>query len=283
MGIQVKDLFYIYSPKSPFSCEALKGISLSIPNNSFCAFVGRTGSGKSTLVQTLNALLIPSKGEIKVDDFLITPKKRKNKNIKQLRKHVGLVFQFPEYQLFEESVEKDVAFGLINFGVKKEEALDIAHKTLLSVGINEQFWKRSPFELSGGEKRKVAIAGILALEPDIIVLDEPTAGLDPYGVEEIMSLIKNMHNEGKTIILVTHEMKLVFKYCDHVFVINEGNVIFNGKTFDLLNNIDEKMAIELPPLYQLAIELKNKGIPLDISTIKETQDLINQINKWRRQ
>lgn len=277
MSIQVKDLFYTYMPKSPAQTEALKGVSLTIENNAFVAFLGQTGSGKSTLVQTLNALLLPSKGEVVVDDFTITPKKRKNKKTKQLRKHVGIVFQFPEYQLFEETVEKDVAFGVKNFGVKNEEALNKAHAALLSVGIDESYFKRSPFELSGGEKRRVAIAGILALEPDILILDEPTAGLDPKGTEAIMGLVKKMHESGKTIILVTHDMDLVMKYCQKVFVLQEGKLAFEGTPSRLFEEVTDEMSIEIPLLYQLAKKLKAHGLYLDIESIKHTKDLVEQI------
>ena len=160
MAIEIKNLRYVYLPKTPNAQVALDDVSLTIKEGSFSAFIGRTGSGKSTLVQHLNALLLPTSGELFIDDFHIVSKKRKNKNIKKLRKHVSLVFQFPEYQLFEDTVEKDVAFGLKNFGVKEKEAIEQAHKALLSVGLDESFFKRSPFELSGGEKRRVAIAGI---------------------------------------------------------------------------------------------------------------------------
>src|SRR5574344_2298986 len=166
MPIQVNDLFYTYLPKSPIQTEALRGVTLEIESHSFCGILGQTGSGKSTLIQTLNALLIPTQGEVHVDDFIVSNKKNKNKKIKQLRKHLAIVFQFPEYQLFEETVEKDVAFGAKNFGANKEEALKKAHQALNSVGLDESYFKRSPFELSGGEKRRVAIAGILAIEPD---------------------------------------------------------------------------------------------------------------------
>ena len=276
MAIKVSDLFYIYNPKSPNRTEALNGVSLTIEDNSFVAFVGETGSGKSTLIQNLNALLLPSQGQVEVDDYIITPKKNKNKNIKQLRKHIGLVFQFPEYQLFEETVEEDVAFGVKNFGIKGEEALDKAHKALLSVGLDESYFKRSPFELSGGEKRRVAIAGILAIEPDILVLDEPTAGLDPKGVNEIMSLVSQMHRDGKTIILVTHDMDIVLKYCQKVFVLNKGQLAFEGNPNQLFALNNEELSIEVPALYELARKLKDKGLKLDIENIHSIDDFVKQ-------
>ncbi len=282
MSIQVNDLFYTYLPKSPIQTEALRGVSLAIESHSFCGILGQTGSGKSTLIQTLNALLVPTKGEVHVDDFLVTSKKNKNKKIKQLRKHLAIVFQFPEYQLFEETVEKDVAFGAKNFGASKEEALNKAHQALISVGLDGSYFKRSPFELSGGEKRRVAIAGILAIEPDILVLDEPTAGLDPKGAADIMSLVEEMYNQGKSIILVTHDMDLVLKYCQKVFVLKEGQLIFEGTASDLFKDGDTKFSIEIPLLFQYANKLKNRGLPIDINRIKDTQDLIKQIKEWQQ-
>ena len=282
MAIQIKNLRYIYLPKTPNAQVAVDDVSLIIPDNSFCAFIGRTGSGKSTLVQNLNALLVPTSGEIFVDEFHVGSKKRKNKKIKQLRKHLSVVFQFPEYQLFEETVEKDVAFGLKNFGVKDKEALEKAHIALRSVGIPDDYFKRSPFELSGGEKRRVAIAGIIAIDPDILVLDEPTAGLDAKGANDVMSLVNEMHKKGKTIILVTHDMDLVMKYCQLVYVLKDGKLSFEGKTEELFDNIEENSAIEIPPLYQLARLLKQRGAPVDISKIKALDDLINQAKAGRR-
>ena len=281
MAIQVKDLRYVYLPKTPNEQVALDGVSLDIPENAFAAFIGRTGSGKSTLVQHLNALLLPTSGEVIVDDFHIGNKKRKNKNIKQLRKHLSLVFQFPEYQLFEETVEKDVAFGLKNFGVKEKEAIELAHKALLSVGLNEKYFQKSPFELSGGEKRRVAIAGILAINPDILVLDEPTAGLDVKGAHDVMSLVEQMHKDGKTIIMVTHDMELVMKYCNLVYVLKDGKLAYQGPVSKLFDTIDASSAIEIPPLYQLAQKLKDRGAPIEIEKIKSVDDLINQIKSWR--
>lgn len=282
MAIQIKDLRYIYLPKTPSAKVAVDGVSLTIPDNAFAAFIGRTGSGKSTLVQHLNALLIPSSGEIEVDDFKIINNKRKNKRIKELRKHVSLVFQFPEYQLFEETVEKDVAFGLKNFGVKNDEAIKLAHEALLSVGLDEKYFQKSPFELSGGEKRRVAIAGILAINPDILVLDEPTAGLDVQGAKDVMSLVQKMHENGKTIIMVTHDMELVMKYCNLVYVLKDGKLTYSGPTSRLFDEVGEDSAIEIPPLYKLAQKLKEKGAPIKIENIKSIEDLIEQVKGWNK-
>ena len=276
MGIKISNVFYTYSPKSPNKTDALKNVSLSIEEHSFVAFVGETGSGKSTLMQNLNALLVPTSGEIDVDGFIITPKAKKNKKIKELRKHVGLVFQFPEYQLFEETVEKDVAFGVKNFGADDKTALEKAHQAILSVGLDESYFTRSPFDLSGGEKRRVAIAGILAIEPDILVLDEPTAGLDPKGVNDLMSLVCKMHDMGKTIILVTHDMDVVMKYCEKVYVLKKGELAFVGNPYQLFALDNEELSIEVPILYELARKLKQKGLDLDIENIRNIDDFIKQ-------
>ena len=276
MGIKISNVFYTYSPKSPNKTLALNNVSLTIEDHSFVAFVGETGSGKSTLMQNLNALLVPSEGEINVDEFVITPKAKKNKRIKELRKHLGLVFQFPEYQLFEETVEKDVAFGPKNFGLDEKTALEKAHQAILSVGLDETYFQRSPFDLSGGEKRRVAIAGILAIEPDILVLDEPTAGLDPKGVNDLMSLVCKMHEMGKTIILVTHDMDVVMKYCEKVYVLKRGQLVFKGNPYQLFALDNEDLSIEVPILFELARKLKQKGLKLDIENIHNIDDFIKQ-------
>ena len=200
MGIQVKNIFYTYQKKATNATQALADVSLEINDNDFLAIVGETGSGKSTLAQMFNALLVPDKGDVLVNDYVINYKNRKSRKLRGLRQRVGLVFQFPEYQLFEETVEKDVAFGVKNFGVKGEEAIKRAHEALKQVGLDESYFKRAPFDLSGGEKRKVAIAGILAIDPDILVFDEPTAGFDPQSSKDLMNLITEFHNNGKTII-----------------------------------------------------------------------------------
>lgn len=276
MAIKITNLFYTYNKKSPFASSALNDVSLNIDDHSFVAFVGETGSGKSTLIQNLNALLIPDEGKVEIDEFVVDNKIKKNKRIKELRKHVGIVFQFPEYQLFEETVEKDVAFGAKNFGATEEEALKKAHEALLSVGIDESYFTRSPFELSGGEKRRVAIAGILVIDPDILVLDEPTAGLDPKGVNEIMSLVEKMHENGKTIILVTHDMDIVMRYAQKVFVMKKGKMVFEGNPYQLFAQDNEELSVEVPALYELARKLKQKGVKLDIEKIKNVDDFIGQ-------
>ncbi len=275
MPIKIENLFYTYAPKTPFQYEALNGISLDIADHSYVAFIGSTGSGKTTIVQHLNALLTPSKGTIIVDDYTIT--NRNTKNIKKLRKHVGIVFQFPEYQLFDETVERDVAFGPKNFGLKEEDAITKAHEALISVGLDQSYFQRSPFELSGGEKRRVAIAGILAIEPDILVLDEPTAGLDPRGSVEIMNLVDRMHQNGTTIILVTHDMDLVMKYAEKVFVVKDGRIISSGEPQNVFGELDENSGIEVPKVFSLAQKLNSHGVNLDICKIRNIDDLIQQI------
>ena len=280
MAIKLDHVSYSYLKKTPFTVKALDDVSLEIKKGSITALIGHTGSGKSTLIQMLNALTIPDSGTITVDDFVITNNKRKNKKIKELRKHIASIFQFPEYQLFEETVEKDVAFGLRNYGMKEAEAIEEAHKALAAVGIDESFYKRSPFELSGGEKRRVAIAGILVLNPDILVLDEPTAGLDPQGTKTILSLIKKLNEEGKTIILVTHDMDIVLKYATDVVVLKGGKIAFTGSPQSLFALSQDDLALEVPPLYQFAQRLIKNGMDLDISKISTIDDLIREVEKY---
>ena len=281
MQIKIMNLSYTYLVKTPNEVEALHDVTLEMPEGKITSIIGHTGSGKSTLIQTLNGLLIPTSGEVHVGDFIVTNKKKKNKKIKELRKSLAIVFQFPEYQLFEETVEKDVAFGLKNYGVKEPEAIKLAHKALEEVGIDKTFYKRSPFELSGGEKRRVAIAGIIALNPDILVLDEPTAGLDPRGSKIILNLIKKFNKEGKTIILVTHDMNIVLNYSDHVVVMNDGKVAFEGTPSTLFNGDISQYSIDVPELFKFVKILEDKGMKLDISNIRTIDDLINQLKEKR--
>lgn len=281
MQVKIMNLSYTYLAKTPNEVEALHDVSLEMPEGKITSIIGHTGSGKSTLIQTLNGLLIPTSGEVHVGDFVVTNKKKKNKKIKELRKSLAIVFQFPEYQLFEETVEKDVAFGLKNYGVKEPEAIKLAHKALEEVGIDKSFYKRSPFELSGGEKRRVAIAGIIALNPDILVLDEPTAGLDPLGSKIILNLIKKFNKEGKTIILVTHDMNIVLNYSDHVIVMNDGRVAFEGTPSTLFNGDISQYSIDVPELFKFVKILEDKGMKLDLSNIRTIDDLINQFKEKR--
>ena len=281
MQIKIENLSYKYLLKTPNEVEALHEVSLDIPEGKITSIIGHTGSGKSTLIQTLNGLLLPTSGEVHVGDYVVTSKKKKNKKIKELRKSLAIVFQFPEYQLFEETVEKDVAFGLRNYGYKEAEAIKLAHKALEEVGIDKSFYKRSPFELSGGEKRRAAIAGIIALNPDILVLDEPTAGLDPLGSRIILNLVEKFNKEGKTIILVTHDMNIVLNYSDRVIVLNDGRVAFEGTPSELFSGDISKYSIDVPELFKFVKLLESKGVKLDISKIRTIDDLIVQLKEKR--
>ena len=281
MGIKVEHIFYTYNKKASNSTLALDDVSLTINDNDFVAIVGETGSGKSTLAQMFNALVVPDKGEVIVDDYVISYKNRKRKSLKGLRKHVGLVFQFPEYQLFEETVEKDVAFGVKNFGLKGEEALNKAHEALQKVGLDESYYKRAPFDLSGGERRKVAIAGILAIDPDVLIFDEPTVGFDPASAKELMNLVTTFHQQGKTIIVITHDMDLVNRYAQKVFLLEKGKLVFEGTPNDLFMFVKNYDRLDIPKVTRLALMLKEKGIDINMDNIRHSDDLINEIKKWR--
>ena len=281
MGIQVKNIFYTYQKKATNATQALMDVSLEIKDNDFLAIVGETGSGKSTLAQMFNALLVPDKGDVLVNDYVINYKNRKSKKLRGLRKQVGLVFQFPEYQLFEETVEKDVAFGVKNFGVKGEEAIKRAHEALKQVGLDESYFKRAPFDLSGGEKRKVAIAGILAINPDILIFDEPTAGFDPQSSKDLMNLITEFHNNGKTIIIITHDMDLVNTYTKRVVMLERGQVTFDGTPNELFAYIKGYDRLDTPSVIKVAEKLKDMGMDIDINQIHTNEDLVEVIKRWR--
>ena len=281
MGIKVEHVSYTYNKKASNSTLALDDVSFTIEDNDFVAIVGETGSGKSTLAQTFNGLLFPDKGEIRVNDYVISHKNRRSRSLKGLRKHVGMVFQFPEYQLFEETVEKDVAFGVKNFGLKGAEALAKAHESLKLMGLDESYYKRAPFDLSGGERRKVAIAGILAIDPDVLIFDEPTVGLDPASAKELMNLICDLHKQGKTIIVITHDMDLVNRHAQRVFLLEKGKLTFEGTVPELFMFVRNYDRLEIPKVIRLALALKEKGIDIDIYKIRHTDDLIKEIAKWR--
>ena len=275
MGITLENVSYIYQNGTPFASTALSDVSLTIKDGSYTALIGHTGSGKSTILQLLNGLLVPTDGEVRVFDTLITPTSV-NKEIRQIRKQVGLVFQFAENQIFEETVLKDVAFGPQNFGVSREEAETIAREKLALVGIDESLFERSPFELSGGQMRRVAIAGILAMEPRILVLDEPTAGLDPIGRKELMNLFKKLHQDGITIVLVTHLMDDVAEYADQVYVMEKGRLVKSGEPGFVFQDINfmEKIQLGVPKITRFAQKLIKRGatfkqLPITIEEFKE--------------
>ena len=279
MPIQVSNVFYTYQKKASNSTKALEDISLCIEDNEFIAIVGETGSGKSTLAQMLNALLIPDEGQVEVDDIIVNHKKRKSRQLRTLRKKVGLVFQFPECQLFEETVEKDVAFGCKNYGMKQKEAIEQAHKALEQVGLDESYYKRAPFDLSGGERRKVAIAGILAIDPDVLIFDEPTVGFDPASSKDLMRLICEFHKQGKTIIVITHDMNLVNNYAQKTFLLEKGRLIFTGTPSELFKHVADYDRLDIPDVIKLAIKLNEKGLNIPTEQIRNIDDLIGYLNK----
>ena len=278
MGIILDNVSYTYQEGTPFASAALSDVSLTIEDGSYTAIIGHTGSGKSTILQLLNGLLVPTEGSVRVFDTLITSKSV-NKQIRQIRKQVGLVFQFAENQIFEETVLKDVAFGPQNFGVSVEEAEAIAREKLALVGIDESLFERSPFELSGGQMRRVAIAGILAVEPSILVLDEPTAGLDPIGRKELMALFKKLHQDGITIVLVTHLMDDVAEFADQVYVMEKGKLVKGGKPSLVFQNVEfmEKIQLGVPKITRFAQRLVDRGISFEQLpiTIEEFKEFIN--------
>lgn len=297
MPVVFKHLNFLYSPNSPLQVAALKDINLTIKDNSFTCLIGHTGSGKSTLVQQINALLIPNSGEVDVNGIIVTSKsnqklikkslKKEKKDfkssfdIKELRKGVGLVFQFPEYQLFEETVLKDVSFGPKNFSYSNDEAEKLAKEALDLVGISEDLYERNPFELSGGQRRRVAIAGIITLKPKILILDEPTAGLDPQGSKEMMDLFEKIHQSGTTIIMVTHDMDNVIKYGSDVVVLSKGQIIKECKPFELFLDrvVLEELSIEEPKVISFAKELNENGYSIDLEQVKDVQSLVKEIKK----
>ena len=276
MGIALENVSFTYQEGTPLASAALSDVSLTIKDGSYTALIGHTGSGKSTILQLLNGLLVPSAGSVRVFDTLITSTS-KNKDIRQIRKQVGLVFQFAENQIFEETVLKDVAFGPQNFGVSEEDAEQIAREKLALVGIDESLFDRSPFELSGGQMRRVAIAGILAMEPAILVLDEPTAGLDPLGRKELMTLFKKLHQSGMTIVLVTHLMDDVAEYANQVYVMEKGRLVKFGKPSDVFQDVVfmEEVQLGVPKITAFCKRLADRGVsfkrlPIKIEEFKES-------------
>ena len=265
MDIRFKQVGFAYQAGTPFEMRALHDVTFSVKDGSYVAIIGHTGSGKSTILQHLNALLKPTEGIVELGDKTIDSTTG-NKDLKPLRKKVGIVFQFPEAQLFEETVEKDIAFGPKNFGVSEEEALKIAAEVVKTVGLPEDVLKKSPFDLSGGQMRRVAIAGVLAMKPEVLVLDEPTAGLDPKGRLEMMEMFYRLNKEQKmTIILVTHQMNDVSDYADHVIVIESGNVVKEGSPKEVFSDASWLLEKQLgvPTTLAFVEKLKEKGWSTD--------------------
>ena len=278
MDIRFKQVGFAYQAGTPFEMRALHDVTFSVKDGSYVAIIGHTGSGKSTILQHLNALLKPTEGIVELGDKIIDSTTG-NKDLKPLRKKVGIVFQFPEAQLFEETVEKDIAFGPKNFGVSEEEALKIAAEVVKTVGLPEEALKKSPFDLSGGQMRRVAIAGVLAMKPEVLVLDEPTAGLDPKGRLEMMEMFYKLNKEqNMTIVLVTHQMNDVSDYADHVIVIESGNVVKEGSPKEVFSDASWLLEKQLgvPTTLAFVEKLKEKGWSTDKMplTLDELADAI---------
>ena len=263
MSLEVRNLNYVYGLGTPMEKKALTDISFSIPKGQFLGIIGHTGSGKSTLIQHLNGLIRATSGEIIYDGRNIY---EKDYPMKELRQKVGLVFQYPEYQLFEETVMKDVCFGPLNQGLSKEECEKRAAEALLMTGISEKYWKKSPFELSGGQKRRVAIAGVLAMQPDYLILDEPTAGLDPRGRDDILGQIRELHKEsGLGVVLVSHSMDDIAEYVERVIVIDSGKLKQDGTPREVFRHYKEleEYGLSAPQITYIMHSLRDKGIMVD--------------------
>lgn len=275
MSIEVKNLTHIYMKNTPYEKRAIDDISLKIDDGDFIAIIGHTGSGKSTLIQHLNGLLTPESGQIMVSGVDINSSKS---TLLDVRKKVGLVFQYPEYQLFEETVSKDIAFGPTNLGLSKDEIQDRVIKSMQMVGLDyEKYKDLSPFELSGGQKRRVAIAGVIAMEPDVLILDEPTAALDPKGRDDILTQIKKLHDDySMTIILVSHSMEDVAKIAEKVIVMDKGKIALQGDVGYVFSKAQtlEKIGLAVPQITYLMIELKKRGFPVsdNIFTVKQAKE-----------
>lgn len=273
MEIEFKHVTHSYESSNPLSGYGLRDVSCKIESGQFTAIIGKTGSGKSTLVRHINALLKPTSGQVVIGDHVIDSETN-NKNLKPLRKKVGMVFQFPESQLFEDTVEKDIMFGPKNFGVSEDDSKSAAHKMIDVVGLGQDYLDRSPFDLSGGQMRRVAIAGVLASDPETIILDEPTAGLDPVGRKEIMDLFKHQQALGKTIIMITHNMDDVANYADRVLVMHDAQLIASGTPQELFNDTKllEDGIISLPQSAAFAKKLQEgnfnfEKLPVTISEL----------------
>lgn len=268
MSIQVKNLTHIYSEGSPYESKALDNVSFEVQDGEFIGIIGHTGSGKSTLMQQLDGLLKPKSGNIIINGVDITEPKV---SLREIRKKIGLVFQYPEYQLFEENVKLDVAFGPLNLGLSQEETDVRVREALSLVGLKyDEIAERSPFELSGGQKRRAAIAGVIAMKPEVLILDEPTAGLDPKAHRELLQMIKKVHEEEKNImILVSHNMKDIADLTDKVLVMDKGKAVMFGTPREVFSRRDElvAMGLNVPPATELLYQLKENGMDIDTDVL----------------
>lgn len=295
--LRVKDLTYLYDPKTDAEKEALDSVSLDVKRGEVIALVGKTGSGKSTLVQNIDALLIPTSGQIyypngmvidqspivKRSGKVVLRKPKKIKEWKKLRKSVGLMFQFAEMQLFETTVFKDVLVGPKNFGLDEATASKNARDALRLVGIPSSYYERSPFELSGGEKRRVAIAGVLAYSPDILILDEPTVGLDPEGASLIMEAIMKKNEQGTTVVFITHDMDFALAHASRMAVLADGKVLSYKKPYEVFQEEDvlQKASLVLPEAFAYAVSLLEAGMDIDLSKVKDAKSLAGEIARCR--
>nr|WP_322959308.1 energy-coupling factor transporter ATPase [Mycoplasmopsis canis]WQQ12684.1 energy-coupling factor transporter ATPase [Mycoplasmopsis canis] len=285
MQIKINNLKHVFNKNSPWEFLALDGINLNIKDGEYIGVIGATGSGKTTLIEHFNGLLRATNGNIEWDfikdniqqKFIYGETKSKFK-IKDLRKKIGIVFQFAEYQLFKNTIKEDIAFGPIAFGIPKDEAYKIAKECLLEVGLSEDYLERSPFELSGGQKRRVAIAGILAMNPDFMVFDEPTAGLDPVGVKDILDILTNLHKSGKTIINVTHDLDHVLERAERVIMLKKGKIVADNNAYDVLSDIHflRENHLQPPQLLDFVLELREKGI--NVPKVRNIEELAHFLN-----
>lgn len=312
MTIKTKNLVKIFDKKLPIELKALNDVSTTIKQGEFIAIIGQTGSGKTTFIQHMNALILPDEGQIEyfyrenqqiitknlntsaeqvlnneqqqkqVDQHIFVKKptffNKKIKKIKEVRRRIGVVFQFAEYQLFEQTIEKDIIFGAISMGIKKDVAIEKAKEMIKLVGLDESYLKRSPFDLSGGQKRRVAIAGILAMDPDIIFFDEPTAGLDPEGTVKMLEILDQLNKQGKTIVLATHDLDNVLQWTKRSLFFKEGKIIYDGNTYDILSNNDFLLENKMLPTNLLSFVEKLKKIGYDVGNVKSLDELITKLN-----
>ncbi|ATF29880.1 energy-coupling factor transporter ATPase [Staphylococcus simulans] len=283
MSIKFNDVTYVYQKGTPFEYEALHQFNTEFEPGHYYAIIGQTGSGKSTLIQHFNGLLKPSYGTVALDD-LVLKAKTKDKAIRPMRQRVGLVFQFPESQLFEDSVEREILFGPKNFNMNLDKVKDYAYRLLMKLGFDRDVMNKSPFQMSGGQMRKIAIVSILAMDPDIIVLDEPTAGLDPHSRKQVMGLLKQLQQEGKTIVLVTHDMNDVAQYADRIKVLQQGTLVYEGTPRALFSDSERinDYSLDLPDIVQLQRDFEHKHQTKLSDTALTDEEFIELYREWQR-